>query len=283
MQYAELSPRGREGAPVKEIYYKNLCGTMRAEIARYAGTISDEKVRKMFLTCFFSSLDTAAKRLPDGSTFMLTGDIPAMWLRDSAVQVTGYLPYCKEDDDVRALITGLLRRQFYYIGLDPYANAFNERPNNHGHKDDVTDWDSPWIWERKFELDSLCYPLWLLQKYVDFTGDYSPADDGFRFALDRILDTLETEQNHGEKSKYRHSRPKYPEFPTLPNGRKGDARRLYGPGLERLPSQRRRVQVRISDSVQYVCGGGAALAGRTCGRRGNRRQKEPHRKAARAD
>lgn len=221
MQYAELSPRGREGAPVKEIYYKNLCGTMRAEIARYAGTISDEKVRKMFLTCFFSSLDTAAKRLPDGSTFMLTGDIPAMWLRDSAVQVTGYLPYCKEDEDVRALITGLLRRQFYYIGLDPYANAFNEQPNNHGHKDDVTDWDSPWIWERKFELDSLCYPLWLLQKYVDFTGDYSPADDGFRFALDRILDTLETEQNHGEKSKYRHSRPKYPEFPTLPNGGKG--------------------------------------------------------------
>ncbi len=194
---------------------------MRAEIAGYAETLSDAKVREMFLNCFFSSLDTAAKRLSDGSTFMLTGDIPAMWLRDSAVQVMGYLPYCKEDDDVRALITGLLRRQFYYIGLDPYANAFNEEPNNRGHKDDVTDWDSPWVWERKFEIDSLCYPLWLLQKYIDFTEDYSVADDGFRFALSRILDTFETEQYHAERSRYIHSRPKYPEFPTLQNGGKG--------------------------------------------------------------
>lgn len=221
MQYTEISSRGRDNAPVKEIPYKNLCGKMRAEIAGYAETLSDAKVREMFLNCFFSSLDTAAKRLSDGSTFMLTGDIPAMWLRDSAVQVMGYLPYCKEDDDVRALITGLLRRQFYYIGLDPYANAFNEEPNNRGHKDDVTDWDSPWVWERKFEIDSLCYPLWLLQKYIDFTEDYSVADDGFRFALSRILDTFETEQYHAERSRYIHSRPKYPEFPTLQNGGKG--------------------------------------------------------------
>ena len=221
MQYTEISSRGRDNAPVKEIPYKNLCGKMRAEIAGYAETLSDAKVREMFLNCFFSSLDTAAKRLSDGSTFMLTGDIPAMWLRDSAVQVMGYLPYCKEDADVRALITGLLRRQFYYIGLDPYANAFNEEPNNRGHKDDVTDWDSPWVWERKFEIDSLCYPLWLLQKYIDFTEDYSVADDGFRFALSRILDTFETEQYHAERSRYIHSRPKYPEFPTLQNGGKG--------------------------------------------------------------
>ncbi len=221
MQYTEFSSRGADNAPVKEIPYKNLCGKMRAEIKRYAETLADAKVREMFLNCFFSSLDTAAKRLSDGSTFMLTGDIPAMWLRDSAVQVMGYLPYCKEDEDVRALITGLLRRQFYYIGLDPYANAFNEEPNNRGHKDDVTDWDSPWVWERKFEIDSLCYPLWLLQKYVDFTDDYSVTDDGFRFALSRILDTFETEQYHTERSNYVHSRPKYPEFPTLQNGGKG--------------------------------------------------------------
>lgn len=194
---------------------------MRQKIQEYAEKIADARVRKMFVECFYSSLDTAAEQLEDGTTFMLTGDIPAMWLRDSAVQVTGYLPFAKADPDVDALIRGLLRRQFDYIVLDPYSNAFNKEPNNHGHKDDVTDWDSPWIWERKYEIDSLCYPLWLAQKYVTETGNYTVYDDGFRTALGRILDTFETEQHHEERSKYRHMRPKYPQFPTLTNEGKG--------------------------------------------------------------
>lgn len=199
----------------------NTYQIMRTRIRLFAETLKDEKLRRMFLNCFYSSLDTAAVCLDDGTTFMLTGDIPAMWLRDSSVQVTGYLPFASEDEDVRRLICGLLKRQFFYINIDPYANAFNAEPNNKGHKDDVTDADSPWIWERKFEVDSLCYPLWLAQKYAEETGDYSVYDDSFRQALGRILDTFETEQSHAEKSTYFHSRPLYPQFPTLSNGGKG--------------------------------------------------------------
>ena len=222
MQYVDSSARRRESASAPEIIpYKTLCAKMRGKAEQFAATISDERLRKMFLNCFFSSLDTAAERMPDGSTFMLTGDIPAMWLRDSAVQVMGYLPYCSVDDEVKQLIRGLLERQFFYIGLDPYANAFNREPNNRGHKDDVTDFDSPWIWERKFEVDSLCYPLWLAQKYSETTGDYSFADETFRTAVHKILDTFVCEQKHGECSSYIHSRPLYPEFPTLKNGGKG--------------------------------------------------------------
>ena len=211
----------REETPAREITGKTSYAVMRARIGAFADTLKDEKLRTMFLNCFYSSLDTAAVRLEDGTTFMLTGDIPAMWLRDSSVQVTGYLPFASEDEDVRQLIRGLLKRQFFYITIDPYANAFNREPDNRGHKDDVTDFDSPWIWERKFEIDSLCYPLWLAQKYAQTTGDYSVYDDEFRRALGCILDTFETEQYHGEKSAYFHSRPLYPQFPTLPNGGKG--------------------------------------------------------------
>lgn len=194
---------------------------MRDRIHAYAEEIKDEKVKKMFLNCFFSSLDTAAVKLSDGSAFMLTGDIPAMWLRDSAVQVMGYLPFVNEDREVDELIRGILKRQFFYIGLDPYSNAFNREPDGKGHKDDITDYDSPWIWERKFEIDSLCYPLWLAQKYAETTDDYSVFDEGFRYALGRILDTFETEQDHFGKSAYVHSRPKYPQFPTLQCGGRG--------------------------------------------------------------
>lgn len=193
---------------------------MREKVAQFAATIKDEGLKELFLNCFFSSLDTAAETMEDGSVFLLTGDIPAMWLRDSSVQVMGYLPYANEDGDVKALVRGLLKRQFFYISLDPYANAFNRDPNGHGHTDDVTDFSSPWVWERKFEVDSLCYPLWLAQKYALATGDYSVYDEGFRKAFSRILDTFFTEQDHS-RSPYVHSRPLYPEFPTLTNGGRG--------------------------------------------------------------
>ncbi len=200
---------------------KSAYKIMRDRVAAYADTIADERIRKMYLTCFYSSLDTAAEVLDDGTTFMLTGDIPAMWLRDSSVQVMGYLPHARADEGVARLIRGLLKRQFAYIAMDPYANAFNKEPNNHGHKDDVTDFDSPYIWERKYEIDSLCYPLWLAQKYARTTNDYSVFDKEFAVAYGRILDTFVTEQHHDTQSSYVHSRPKYPQFPSLENGGKG--------------------------------------------------------------
>ncbi len=210
--------RGQSSAPVRnDLNYI----AMRRAVGEFTDSLIGDKRKLLFKNCFYSTLDSATELLDDGSVFMYTGDIPAMWLRDSSVQVMAYLPYANIDDGVKKLVKGLLKRQFYYICIDPYANAFNLSANNRGHKDDVTDFDSPWVWERKFEIDSLCYPLWLAQKYADLTADYSVFDRGFLSALACILDTFETEQFHFEKSKYIHSRPLYPQFPTLDNNGKG--------------------------------------------------------------
>lgn len=90
--------------------------------------------------------------------FVITGDIPAMWLRDSVAQVRPYLHLAKHDDQFARLIAGVVKRQAACVLIDPYANAFNEAPNGHCHNRDKTDM-GPWIWERKYELDSLCAPL----------------------------------------------------------------------------------------------------------------------------
>ena len=162
-----------------------LCGAEHADWA------------ENFNAAFANTLTTTVHRHADGTTFLLTGDIPAMWLRDSTAQVRPYLPIAAEDDDLADMIEGLVRLQFRYIGIDPYANAFNEEPNGATwDPDDRSDFSSPWLWERKYELDSLCYPIqlaWLL--YVN-TGRISQFDDTFISGMRRVLDVLETEQDH---------------------------------------------------------------------------------------
>lgn len=155
-----------------------------------------------FNAAFANTLTTTVNRHADGTTFLLTGDIPAMWLRDSTAQVRPYLPIAAEDDDLADMIEGLVRQQFRFINIDPYANAFNEEPNgNTWDPNDQSDFSSPWLWERKYELDSLCYPIqlaWLL--YVN-TGRTSQFDDMFVTGIQCILDVLELEQHH-EDSPY---------------------------------------------------------------------------------
>jgi meiotically up-regulated gene 157 (Mug157) protein len=96
-----------------------------------------------------------------GTIFVITGDIPAMWLRDSSAQVKQYLPLAKGDSELQSIIEGLIANQMKCILMDPYANAFNERANPSLEYEDVTE-RNPWVWERKYELDSLCYPLELI-------------------------------------------------------------------------------------------------------------------------
>ena len=95
---------------------------------------------KNFQAAFANTLLTTVKRQEDGTTFLLTGDIPAMWLRDSTAQVRPYLVIAKEDEDLAQMIAGLVKRQFRYICIDPYANAFNETDNHAGHQTDKTEW-----------------------------------------------------------------------------------------------------------------------------------------------
>lgn len=114
----------------------------------------------MFEICYANTIHTTVRELVNGDTYVITGDIPAMWLRDSAAQMRPYLIPAKEDRALAELIAGLVRRQFFYINIDPYANAFNESPNGAcWDRNDLQQND--WLWERKYEVDSLCYPIQL--------------------------------------------------------------------------------------------------------------------------
>ena len=167
-----------------------LCGAEHADWA------------ENFNAAFANTLTTTVNRHDDGTTFLLTGDIPAMWLRDSTAQVRPYLVIAAEDPDLSDMIAGLVRLQFRYIGIDPHANAFNEEPTGATwDPDDRSNFSSPWLWERKYEVDSLCYPIQLAWLLHANTGRTDHFDDTFVSGVRRILDVFETEQHH-EDSPY---------------------------------------------------------------------------------
>ncbi|MCI8405074.1 MAG: glycoside hydrolase family 125 protein [Clostridia bacterium] len=178
------------------------------------------KLRKMYESCYLSTIRTALRQM-DGSYFVLTGDIPAMWLRDSTAEVVIYLDAAKESDEVRDIIKGVIDRQMDYILIDPYANAFNEDNNGKHGMNDIPK-PSGWVWERKYEVDSLCYPLQLVYKYVKATGDISVIDEKFKETVKLILHVWQTEQYHEEKSGYYFIRRNAPTSDTLPHKGKGN-------------------------------------------------------------
>ncbi|MBU3839841.1 MAG: glycoside hydrolase family 125 protein [Candidatus Ruminococcus intestinipullorum] len=165
----------------------------------------DSQIAETFERCYTNTLDTTVKRLEDGSTYVITGDIPAMWLRDSVAQIRPYLMLAKEDQEIGDLIAGLVKRQFLYINIDPYANAFNEEANGNCWEKDETEM-GPWIWERKYEIDSLCYPVQLAYLFWKNTGRVDHLDADFVQGVRKILDVFETEMYHEEKSSYRFVR-----------------------------------------------------------------------------
>ncbi len=184
----------------------HLFNDLYKAVTHFEKRIKDESLKEVFHKCFFNTIETTTFFENDGSAFVITGDIPAMWLRDSSAQVLQYLYFAKECTSVQKLIKGLLKKQFSYVLIDAYANAFNREANGNGHAYDL-DKQSPWVWERKFELDSLCYPLWLACKYYRETGDTTCFDDLFMQAFDRILQVFKVEQNHAENSEYYHEIP----------------------------------------------------------------------------
>ena len=160
---------------------------------------------EIYRECYLSTIKTAVTPMEDGTYFVLTGDIPAMWLRDSSAQVENYAALCA-DTEVASLIKGVLRRQFMYIGEDPYANAFNKCGDGSGHTKDLPP-KKHIVWERKYEIDSLCWPVRLLGQYTDASGDADFAKNILKKAAPIIINVFRTEQRHMEKSPYRFVRP----------------------------------------------------------------------------
>lgn len=178
-------------------------------------------VARVFARCLPNTLKTTVQPRGDGTTFVVTGDIPAMWLRDSAAQVWPYLALCAGDAELRALLGGVIRQQARHLLADPYANAFNAEPDGAGHAGDLPT-RHPLVWERKFELDSLCYPLRLAHRYWRVTGDAEPLRGEFQDAAHAALDVMRTEQHHARRSRYTFWRPgDVAPTDNLPNGGEG--------------------------------------------------------------
>ncbi len=166
---------------------------------------AEEKLLEQFERCFLNTLETTVKMEDDGTVYVITGDIPAMWLRDSAAQIRPFLFPAKQNEEIRKMIAGLVKRQFFCISLDPYANAFNEGPTGACWEKDDPD-QSPWVWERKFEVDSLCYPIQLAWMLWKNTGCTEQFDGNFRTGVRKILNVFRMEQNHEYHSAYRFVR-----------------------------------------------------------------------------
>lgn len=166
------------------------------------------KIARQFAHCFPNTYATTIRRMDDGSTFVITGDIPAMWLRDSAAQVRPYLIPAATDPDLADLLAGVVRRQVRCLLQDPYANAFNGEANGRGQHRYLTEAPhNPWVWERKYEVDSLCYPLQLAYLLWRATGRTDHLDDPFRRAVTTVIAVWRREQDHQTASRYRFWRP----------------------------------------------------------------------------
>ncbi|MGN8646034.1 glycoside hydrolase family 125 protein [Gracilibacillus sp. HCP3S3_G5_1] len=174
----------------------------------------DQKLQTMFEECFVNTYQTTIRPQSDGSTFVITGDIPAMWLRDSAAQVRPYLLLADQDPTIAQMIQGVIEKQVSFINHDPYANAFNEHPNGNRYHQDRTKM-TDWIWERKYEIDSLCYPIQLAYLYWKGTGITTHFNQQFKEAMEKIIDVWTTEQHHSDQSAYHFVRDNCPPQDTL--------------------------------------------------------------------
>lgn len=189
-----------------------------AVIASTAAKLRDPELAWLFSNCLPNTLDTTVEfgthnGQPD--TMVVTGDIPAMWLRDSSAQVWPYLPFASQDAELARLLNGLIRRQTRCILVDPYANAFmpdlSSREPLEWSRHDKTDM-KPGVGERKWEVDSLCYPIRLAHGYWKKTGDISPFDAQWAAAMHAIVGTFRTQQRKHGPGPYRFQR-----LSTTPN------------------------------------------------------------------
>jgi len=171
----------------------------------------------MFENCFPNTIDTTVHFDGADDTFVYTGDIAAMWLRDSGAQVWPYVQLANKDPELKKMLRGVILRQLKCINIDPYANAFNPGPL------EVNEWASdmtdmkPELHERKYEIDSLCYPLRLAYHYWQVTGDASVFGDEWKAAVRNILKTFREQQRKNGPGPYRFQRRTERQLDTVCN------------------------------------------------------------------
>lgn len=204
--------------PVKKRLFTSQ--VVEAEIVRVKGLLTNNKFAWMFENCFPNTLETTVHyRTLDGKpdTFVYTGDIHAMWLRDSGAQVWPYVQLANRDPELKKMLAGVINRQFKCIIIDPYANAFNDGLVKNGHwMSDLTDM-KPELHERKWEIDSLCYPIRLAYHYWKVTGDTSVFSEEWLKAIELVLQTFKEQQRKDGVGPYKFQRKTERALDTLNN------------------------------------------------------------------
>ena len=182
---------------------------VEAKIAEVTAQLKNPRLAWMFANCFPNTLDTTVHFGKDENgrwrTFIYTGDIHAMWLRDSGAQVWPYVQLAPQDRHLQGMLAGVINCQFSLICIDPYANAFNDGPTGTGWQSDRTDMN-PNLHERKWEIDSDCYPIRLAYHYWKTTGDTSVFGETWLEAIRKILTTFRAQQRKEGRGPYHFQR-----------------------------------------------------------------------------
>lgn len=181
---------------------------IESKIEQVQKAIADPEVAWLFGNCYPNTLDrtvnfSTKNGKPD--TFVITGDIHAMWLRDCTAQVWPYMPYMKDDAKLQQLIAGVINRQVQCVLIDPYANAFNMNKEGGEWQSDNTAM-KPELHERKWEIDGLCYVIRLSYSYWKLTGDATHFDADWQKAMKLIVKTFKEQQRKDGDGPYRFLR-----------------------------------------------------------------------------
>jgi meiotically up-regulated gene 157 (Mug157) protein len=185
-----------------------------SQIEELPTALSEHTVR--LRSCVERLFDHAAKRLDDDRIFISTGDIDAMWLRDSSFQIKPLLRF-SNSEPVADFLCGVIRSQAFFISIDPYANAFNSSENDNCWQKDFED-QSPWVFERKWEIDSLASFLDVSLGLFESTNSAKHMDSAWWNAVERVISVFEDEQHHDPQS-YVFMRPNAPRHDYLyPDG-----------------------------------------------------------------
>lgn len=218
----KLSTYASKRPPMSERNFTSK--SIEEAIAKVKSKITDPKLAWIFENCFPNTIDTTVElgtlnNKPD--TFVITGDIHAMWLRDSAAQVWPYLPFAKEDLNVQKMLRGVIFRQTHCILIDPYANAFNKEAvaakDNYWSSDITGSPMKPEVHERKWEIDSLCYTVRLIYNYWKTTNDTSVFDADWQKAAQLIIKTFKEQQRKEDKGEYHFLRITDRQLDTVSN------------------------------------------------------------------
>ena len=205
--------------PAERLFHSDA---VEQKIETVAEQLTNRQLAWMFVNCYPNTLDTTVHfeeqgedGLPD--TFVYTGDIHAMWLRDSGAQVFPYVQLAPKDKHLQQMLAGVILRQLKCICLDPYANAFNKEPNPDGEW--MKDYTRmiPELHERKWEIDSPCYVLRLAYEYWRVTGDSSIFGDLWLTAVQKILDTFRDQQRKEGRGSYKFQRRTERQLDTMCN------------------------------------------------------------------